>query len=126
MLRILLAVSSLLLTTVFAGADGSVHSFKKLRLTDQFWGEGASFGDFNHDGKMDIASGPLWYEGPKFKQRHEFAPANATWKRKQSDGTEETLPGFEGALGTHNSYSECFIVFAYDFNGDGWDDIAIV
>src|SRR5262245_36186483 len=126
MSKILAATSILLIAAASAQASDSTHTFKKIRLTDQFWGEGASIGDFNHDGKPDIASGPFWYEGPEFKKRHEFMPANATWKHKKGDGSEETLPGYEGALGTHNNYSECFIVYGYDFNGDGWDDIAVV
>src|ERR1043166_777443 len=126
MSKILTTTSTLLITTIVALAGDSAHTFKKIRLTDQFWGEGAAVGDFNHDGKADIACGPFWYAGPEFKNRREFAPANATWKRKSADGSEEILPGYEGALGTHNNYSECFIVSGYDFNSDGWDDIAIV
>src|SRR5436305_695857 len=112
---ILAATSMLITTAILTHAGDATHAFKKIRLTDQFWGEGAAVGDFNHDGKMDIACGPFRYEGPAFKNRHEFTPANATWKRKSADGEEETLPGYEGALGTHNYYSECFIMFGYDF-----------
>jgi hypothetical protein len=115
----------LALSAVVASAKDPVHIFKKVQLTDQFWGEGADIADFNCDGKMDVCSGPFWYEGPDFKQRHEFAPATASFKRKQTDGTEETVPGFEGALGEKNAYSECFLTYAYDFNGDGWPDIMV-
>src|ERR1051326_6426375 len=108
-----------------ARAKDKIHSFKKLQLTDQFWAEGANFADFNHDGKMDVVSGPYWYEGPDFKKRHEYAPPNASFKRKKSDGTDELIPGFEGALGTNNAYSECFLMFTYDFSGDGWTDILL-
>src|SRR6266566_9802660 len=87
-----------------------LHTFKKFQLTDKFWAEGANFGDFNHDGKIDIVSGPFWYEGPDFKTRHEFYPANATFKHKKSDGTEETIEGYEGGLGINNAYSDTFIV----------------
>jgi hypothetical protein len=38
---------------------------------------------------------------------------------------EQTVPGFEGALGTENKYSDCFLTFAYDFNGDGWLDVLV-
>lgn len=102
-----------------------LHSFNKVQITDQFWGEGANFADFNRDGKMDIAYGPYWYEGPDFKKRHEYRPATASFKRKASDGTEEVVPGYEGALGVKNQYSDCFFVFTYDFNGDGWPDILV-
>ena len=100
-------------------------SFKKTQLTDKFWAEGANFGDFNRDGKMDVVAGPFWYEGPDFKKVHEFAPANTTFKLKKPDGSEETIPGFEGGLGTNNAYSDNFFAFIYDFNGDGWSDILI-
>src|SRR5580700_3593355 len=80
-----------------SAADYRLHSFKKIQLSDQFWGEGANFGDFNHDGQMDIVSGPYWYEGPDFKKRHEYYPADATFKHLNSDGSAQTIPGFEGA-----------------------------
>ncbi len=113
------------LTAQFARADDLLHSFKKVRLTDQFWAEGAHFADFNQDGQMDVVSGPFWYEGPDFKKRHEIYPANASFKRKASDGSEETVPGYEGGLGVNNAYSDCFLTFTYDFNGDGWPDVLV-
>jgi len=106
-------------------AEFSLHSFRKIRLNEHFWAEGASFGDFNRDGKMDIVAGPFWYEGPDFKTRHEYYPAKQTFQRTGADGKVETLPGFEGALGTKNTYSDNFFAFVRDFNGDGWSDILI-
>src|SRR5688572_10403884 len=109
-----------------AGAQFIVHEFKKIKLSEHFWAEGANFGEFNKDGKMDVVSGPFWYQGPDFKQRHEFAPAKETFKRKKPDGAEETLPGFEGALGVNNVYSKNFFAFSHDFNNDKWQDILIL
>jgi hypothetical protein len=123
MLRAFIAV--LLLSVACAFAKDPVHTFKKVQLTDQFWAEGADIGDFNHDGIMDVVSGPFWYEGPDFKKRHEIWPATASFKVKKSDGTEETIPGFEGGLGTKNAYSQCFLTYAYDINGDGWTDVIV-
>ncbi|HEV2394491.1 MAG TPA: VCBS repeat-containing protein [Verrucomicrobiae bacterium] len=125
MFKVLLSSVALCTAISFASAGDLLPTFKKIQLTDQFWAEGADIADFNHDGKIDVCSGPFWYEGPDFKKRHEFAPATATFKRKNADGAEETIPGFEGALGEKNAYSECFLTFAYDFNHDGWPDILV-
>jgi hypothetical protein len=125
MIRILLTAILLSVAPAFAGTTELLHSFKKVRATDQFWAEGAAIGDFNHDAKMDIVSGAYWYEGPEFKKRREIYPANATFKRKKADGMEQTVPGFEGALGVNNAYSDCFLTFACDFNGDGWTDVLV-
>ncbi|MFN7139060.1 MAG: FG-GAP repeat domain-containing protein [Limisphaerales bacterium] len=111
---------------VASAKDYYLHSFKKIQLTDQFWGEGANFGDFNRDGIMDVVSGPFWYEGPDFKKRHEYYPATEKFKLKKEDGTEVEIPGFEGALGVNNAYSRNFLAFTYDFNNDGWTDILIL
>lgn len=107
-------------------ADTTSHAFKKIQITDQFWCEGAYYGDFNRDGKMDVCGGPFWWEGPDFKARHEFRPgADKTSKTKKADGTEVTFPGFSGALGKVNDYSDNFLTYAYDFNSDGWTDILV-
>src|SRR5436190_20588691 len=97
-----------------------LHTFKKLQLTDKFWAEGATFGDFNHDGKADIVAGPYWYEGPDFQKRHEIYPPTQTFVRKGPEGSEQKIEGFEGALGVENKYSDNFFAFSYDFNKDGW------
>lgn len=126
MLKTHVAIAGLLTVAVIASAgDYFIHSFQKIQLTDQFWSEGATYGDFNRDGQGDVVSGPYWWAGPDFKQRHEYYPAKQTFKRKKADGTEETVPGFEGALGTNNTYSDNFFAFTQDFNKDGWDDILI-
>jgi hypothetical protein len=124
MLTLMFAVCHILVGTLIA-EDFVVHSFKKHQLTDQFWSEGANVGDFNRDGMMDVASGPYWYEGPDFKQRSEIYPAKQTFKLKQSDGNEVTIPGFEGGLGKNNAYSDNFLSYTYDLNGDGWTDYLV-
>jgi len=125
MCKALVFAASLILASLTVDAAPHLHFFRKIQATDQFWAEGAAIGDFNHDGKMDVVSGPFWYEGPDFKKRHEFRPATATFKRKNADGGEETIPGFEGALGVNNAYSDCFLTYTYDFNGDGWTDVIV-
>jgi hypothetical protein len=103
-----------------------IHTFKRIQLNDQFWSEGANFGDLNNDGQNDLVSGPWWWEGPDFKKRHEFYPATATFNLKLGPQTTVKVPGFEGTLGVANKYSDNFFVWALDFNKDGWNDILIV
>lgn len=104
------------------GADYRIHKFEMKQLSNEFWSEGANFGDFNHDGKQDIVSGPYWWEGPDFTKRHEYAPATQNFKRKnENGGAEENVRGYD-PLG----YSKNFFAFTYDFNHDGWDDILII
>ncbi len=81
-------------------------SYKKLRLSDQFYAEGACCADINRDGKLDIVAGPFWFEGPDFKIRHEYRPVKA----------------FEAA----KEYSDNFLTYTGDFNNDGWLDILCV
>jgi hypothetical protein len=79
--------------------------WKKIQMSDKFYSEGAAAGDFNHDGKMDVVSGPFWYEGPEFTKKHSFMP--------------------ETPVSDPYKYSKNFFAFTYDFNGDGYDDIMI-
>lgn len=79
--------------------------FKKQKLSDQFFCEGATFGDFNKDGKGDVVAGPYWYEGPGFTKRHELADP------KPFDPLH---------------YSENFFAFTYDFDKDGWNDVFFI
>ncbi|HTD65164.1 MAG TPA: VCBS repeat-containing protein [Candidatus Limnocylindria bacterium] len=119
---------SVALTCAFAAsaADYDLHTFKRIQLSDQFWSEGASFGDLNNDGKNDVISGPWWWEGPEFKTRHEYYPAKMTFDLKLGPMTTVKVPGFEGTLGMANKYSDNFFAWAYDFNQDGWKDILII
>jgi len=105
-------------------------SFSRKHILDDFWAEGATSGDFNHDGIPDVAYGPWWFEGPDYSKKHEYYPASATWKRVKPDASPETppetLPGFMGAKSPKNGYSDNFLAFTDDFNGDGWDDILVI
>lgn len=127
MIKIAFAVAGFFSAScLFSQAQYTVHQFKKIQASNQFWAEGAHYGDFNHDGKMDVVCGPHWYAGPDFKTRYDYAPATRTSSRKKADGTEEKFPGYSGALSDKNEYSENFFAFGRDINKDGWDDILIL
>lgn len=125
-MRKIASVLGVLLLAACATLDQPMEIFfAKRLLSPHFWSEGASFGDFNRDGQMDVVSGPFWYEGPAFSARHEYCPATNSFLRKTADGKQEATPGFEGALGEKNTYSDNFFAFVRDFNSDGWSDILI-
>ncbi len=92
--------------------------WRTVQLTPHFWAEAAAVADVNRDGQQDILSGPFWYEGPDFKKTHAIYPT----ERFFVTGSGVKIPGFEGALGTNNAYSETFVTAARDFNADGWPD----
>ena len=99
------------LAALFAAVPGSAQTnpipFKKINLTNLFVGEGVTVGDFNKDGKLDVAAGVnLWY-GPDFTQ-----------KVKYGIGTES----FDGATKYAVYY---FGLPAQDLNKDGWMDIPV-
>jgi len=123
MIRNVTVCAALWAAASFAFAQEKAPTFRKIQLTEEFWSEGAAYADFNHDGKMDIVSGPFWYEGPDFKTRHEYRPAQHSFTTTNAAGVTATIAGFEGALGEKNDYSDDFLTFTGDINGDGWADI---
>jgi len=125
MLRLFLVLSGLLFPTL-CPAQVPLIKFQKQQLHDQFWSEGATFGDLNNDGHPDVVAGPWWWEGPQFETRHEYSPPSTTFTLKLGPQTTIHSPGFEGALGRNNAYSNNFFAFVHDFNDDQMNDILIV
>ena len=112
MKKIAMALAATCLAATLARAQGTLPTWKKIKVSDQFFSEGAAIGDFNKDGKMDVVSGPFWYEGPDFAKRHQFCPTTG----KQAGGSFKA----------DGEYSDNFFSFTYDFNGDGWTDIMVI
>src|SRR5438105_2744087 len=79
-------------------AAGKKISFKKTVLDTKFRAEGVTVGDFNHDGKLDIAAGTVYYAAPDWKMHL----------------IEEKAPEFKGEHG----YSKAFVCAADDLNHD--------
>ncbi|MHB1033635.1 MAG: FG-GAP repeat domain-containing protein [Pirellulales bacterium] len=80
-------------------------TFKRTRLDAKFRSEGVAVGDFNHDGKLDIAAGSVYYAAPDWK----MVPILAQPKEFQPQG-----------------YSDTFCNYAEDINGDGWIDLIVI
>src|SRR6478672_13975829 len=103
---IALFACSLLAGPAAAQSSGAANiSFKRTVLDTIFRSEGAAVGDFNHDGKRDIAAGTVWYAAPD-------------WKMQLAG---EKAPEYDPL-----NYSHAFQTFADDLNGDGWSDLIVV
>ncbi len=78
--------------------------FRMQRINEFFYGWSAAAADFNHDGHIDIVSGPFIYYGPSFRDSTEIYPNEAY-------NTSTQYPAKD------------WIEQAADFNGDGWPDV---
>lgn len=91
------------LVALLAGpAFASTISFTKQLLDTRFYSEGVAVAEVNHDGHPDVLAGPYWFEGPGFTRKHEMRAPLAY---------------------NSESYSDAFMMDAYDFDRDGRTDV---
>lgn len=108
--RILMVVAIHFMFSVTYGQiiNAGPASFRKIQLNPQFYSEGINYADINKDGIQDVVSGPYYYPGPGYTQKIAFRLPNAT--------------PFDSTVDSYKD-SDCYLVFIYDFNQDGWPDI---
>jgi hypothetical protein len=103
-----LAAATVFASLAAAAADensAAKISFQRTRLDGTFRSEGVAVGDFNRDGKLDVAAGSVYYAAPDWKMHSildkpaEYNPLN---------------------------YSNSFCNWAADLNNDGWTDLIVV
>lgn len=80
-------------------------TFEKVQLLDEYITEGASIGDIDGDGHMDIVAGTRWWKGPDFNASYAYGPVK-----------EFAIPG----------YADNFFNFPGDFDGDEWTDVLLI
>jgi hypothetical protein len=90
---------------VASAAGAEKIAFVKTQLDTAFRSEGVCVGDFNGDGRLDIAAGSVYYAAPDWKM-HVFDSEARQFDPRQ--------------------YSNSFCNFADDLNGDGRTDILVV
>jgi hypothetical protein len=89
-------------------SDNTGITWKKTVLDTRFRSEGVAVADVNHDGKIDVLIGDVWYEAPDWKV-HAIRPGKENYRE-----------------GDKNVYSNVFACWADDLNGDGWADLIVI
>lgn len=107
---LLFTVGILALTAAHGSRAGNPSiSWKKTVLDTRFRAEGVAVADVNRDGRPDVMAGNLWYEAPA---------RGEAWKPHEIRPVQE----FNAATG----YSNCFLSFSADVNGDNWPDQLVI
>jgi len=88
-----------------AGQPAAKVAFQRTQLDKLFRSEGVAVGDFNGDGKLDIAAGSVYYAAPDWKMHSILEKPNAF---------------------SIEAYSDAFFTFAEDVNRDGRTDVMTI
>jgi hypothetical protein len=86
-------------------AEKSGITFKRTQLDPKFRSEGAAVGDYNSDGRMDVAAGAVYFAAPDWRML----------------AVQDNPPTYDPL-----NYSNSFCNFADDVNGDGLTDLLVV
>ena len=78
--------------------------FTMQQISSLYYGWGATTGDINRDGTLDIVSGPFYYLGPSFSERKLYREG-----RVYNPSAE---------------FAPDMVNLVADFTGDGWADIS--
>ena len=87
-------------------AEQTASRFRAQQFEDFYLGWSAAAGDFNHDGVADVTIGNRYYLGPGFTESREVYAGQPYNPAKD--------------------YSPAMVNYAFDYTGDGWDDILVV
>ena len=87
--------------------DEVSKDFHKQTLSEFYYSWGAAAADFNHDGILDVVSGPYIYYGPDYLKSREI------WLAQSTSPTSDFA-------------TDATMEFAADFTGDGWPDVITV
>ena len=79
--------------------------WQRINLDKTFRSEGVAAFDVNRDGKVDVVAGDVWYEAPGWKMHEIRTP---------------------GKYVANDGYSDSFLNFGFDINGDGWVDLICI
>lgn len=83
-------------------APTSDSAWSTIQLDPAFRAEGCALGDLDRDGELDLVAGPLWWKGPEFRVVQELREPRA-WDPAH--------------------YSDAFLYWIDDLDGDGWNDV---
>lgn len=95
--------------------DDDAKDWTRLPLDDQLRSEGVAAADVNRDGRTDVFAGDVWYEAPE--SANGVVPS-AGWTMHAIRPVGEYNPA--------GGYADSFSNFAYDVNGDAWDDLILI
>ncbi|MBM4004804.1 MAG: DUF1080 domain-containing protein [Planctomycetes bacterium] len=92
-------------SSIGGAVAGGTVGFRKRVLEPVFRGEGVASGDFNNDGRLDIAAGSIWFEAPNW-DRHSIVDAPREFSIRE--------------------YSNSFCNWSEDVDRDGRLDLIVV